>query len=98
MNQYEEVKNIIGKIETLCLENMTRKELFENLLTQISEHVVKVRGLKEEGELAHMDEEIIDIGLLYEGLRYLRQLDDSQVVKGAEYTLSKLKRFYGVRE
>ena len=87
-----DIDKTIKEIEDFCLIDMSREELFHDLLRQIKEHVEKVTRLKEnEDRLGHMDEEIVDIMLLTKGLFYLEDIEDIQVLLGAKYTLKKLQ-------
>ena len=87
-----EIDSVMKEIEDFCLVNMSREELFNDLLKQIREHTEKVANLKEnEDRPGHMNEEIVDIMLLTKGLFYLENIEDVQVLTGAKYTLKKLK-------
>ena len=87
-----DVDSVIKEIEDICLEKMSREELFNDLLKQITEHVEEVSRLKEnEDRPGHFKAEVVDIMLLTKGLFYLEGITDDQVLRGVRYTLDKIK-------
>jgi hypothetical protein len=92
MSEEASSDEIIAEIENVCLERMSREELFYDLLKQIGKHAEEVAMLKkEEDRPGHLQEEIVDIMLLTKGLFYLEGINDAQVIKGAKYTLNMVR-------